>query len=145
MRYKWKFTEHGPEGTPLLTLHNQVTGDSIPIGNVDDLLKLQEQLTATIRKLEADGKLIIGERTTASPWLDLGTARKLAHELGYGQVPPTSIRSACERGNIPSARKVSRSGRAQTKEGGQWEFPRQEYIDWLVQRASTDRRGRHLT
>jgi hypothetical protein len=141
MRYKWKFTEQDN----LLTLHNQVAGDSIMIGDVDDLLKLQEQLTATIRKLEAEGKLILGERTTASPWLDLNTARQLALELGHGDVPANSIRSACERGNIPGARKVSRSGRAQTPTGGQWEFPRQAFVNWLGQRVNPDRRGRRVT
>jgi hypothetical protein len=141
MRYKWKFTEQDN----LLTLHNQVAGDSIAIGDVDDLLKLQEQLTATIRKLEADGKLLLGERTTASPWLDLVTARQLASELGHGDVPATSIRSACERGNLAQARKVSRSGRAKTEDGGQWEFPRQAFVDWLRQRAEHNRRKQHTS
>jgi hypothetical protein len=111
--------------------------------SLHDLLRLRQRINQYIDSQQADGQLPPESPLLTQEWLDTVTARKLAQELGYGDISINTIKSACQRGAIPTARKRSRSGRAQTEGGGRWEFPRWAFVQWVEQHIN-DRRGRRV-
>jgi hypothetical protein len=125
------FTLHETAGRFLIT--NGDTANTLRIDSLQDLLRLRHRLNQYADTQQADSPIPDGP-LAAPEWIDTVKARKLAVELGHGEIPATTLRSACERGNIAGARKRSRSGRAKTKGGGQWEFPRWAFLQWLDDR-----------
>jgi hypothetical protein len=125
------FTLHETAGRFLIT--NGDAANTLRIDSLQDLLRLRQRLNAYVDTQQADSPIPDGP-FAAPEWIDTVKARKLAADLGHGEIPATTVRSACERGNIAGARKRSRSGRAKTKGGGQWEFPRWAFLQWLRER-----------
>lgn len=119
--------------------HNQfivTNGDPaniLRIHSLSDLLALRQRLNQYIDTQQADGPIPEDGPLAESEWIDTVTARRLAEDQGT-RISMTGLRSALDRGNIPGARKRSKSGRAQTEQGGQWEMPRWAFLQWMEER-----------
>lgn len=114
-------------------ISNGDPANALRINGLADLLKLRQRLNEYIDTQATDGPLPQDGPLAASQWIDTVTARKLAEDQGLS-ISMTGLRSALDRGNIPGARKRSKSGRAQTEQGGQWEMPRWAFLQWLAER-----------
>jgi hypothetical protein len=125
------FKLHSPGKGYILTNGDQA--NALRVDSLEDLLRLRQRINAYIDTQQAD-PLPNDSPLTAPDWIDSVTARALAIELGRNPIPASTLRSACESGNIAGARKRSRSGRAKTPGGGQWEFPRWAFLQWLNER-----------
>src|SRR4030095_11577947 len=112
---------------------NGDVANALQVDSLSDLLRLRQRLSLYLDNQQAD-PLPVDSPLLAPEWIDTATARKIAEELGYGPLIATTLRSACEAGHLPGARKRSKSGRAKTEGGGQWEFPRWALLQWLVER-----------
>jgi hypothetical protein len=128
------FTLYTDENGFVLT-NGHVT-NALRIATLEDLLRLRQRINQYIDTQQADGPLPEVNQIAQAEMIDTLGAIKLAEALGYGVIPQQTLRSACDAGNIEGAHKRSRSGRAQTKRGGRWEFSPEAFIEWLQ-----DRRG----
>lgn len=114
-------------------ISNGDPANALRIHDLAALLKLRQRLNEYIDTQASDGPPPADSPLAINEWIDTVTARKLAEEQGF-TFSMTGLRSALDRGNIPGARKRSKSGRAQTEGGGQWEMPRWAFLQWLGER-----------